>query len=165
MVFLIQNSQNRDAAAIQAKLDEIIRAIGGARNEFIGIEHLTDSEIEEIRARLELEVQTSGSGLHPTENRPAAAQKAVTSHRWLERRTGALFFLGNPLRKLGKHFGAMPTTWPGTLERPAPSEQEGRAFSAIELTALAARDFLEGGPRHVARVASVCARAVGFDRR
>ena len=67
MVFLIQNSQNRDAAAIQAKLDEVIRALGNARNEFIGIEHLTDSEIEEIRARLEHEVQTSGSGLRSTE--------------------------------------------------------------------------------------------------
>ena len=67
MVFLIQNSQNRDAAAIQAKLDEVIRAIGGARNEFIGIEHLTDSEIEGIRARLEHDVQTTGAGLHPTE--------------------------------------------------------------------------------------------------
>lgn len=68
MVFLIQNSQNRDAAAIQAKLDEVIRAIGNARNEFIGIEHLTDSEIEEIRARLEYEVQKSGSGRHSTDS-------------------------------------------------------------------------------------------------
>jgi low affinity Fe/Cu permease len=68
MVFLIQNSQNRDAAAIQAKLDEVIRAIGSARNEFIGIEHLTDSEIEEIRGRLEFEVQTSGSGLRSSES-------------------------------------------------------------------------------------------------
>jgi low affinity Fe/Cu permease len=68
MVFLIQNSQNRDAAAIQAKLDEVIRAIDSARNEFIGIEHLTDSEIEEIRARLEFEVQTSGSGLRSSES-------------------------------------------------------------------------------------------------
>jgi low affinity Fe/Cu permease len=42
MVFLIQNAQNRDASAIQAKLDELIRAVGHARNEFIGIEHLTD---------------------------------------------------------------------------------------------------------------------------
>ena len=56
MVFLIQNSQNRDAAAIQAKLDEVIRAMKGARNEFIGIEHLTDLEIEDIRSRLEAQV-------------------------------------------------------------------------------------------------------------
>lgn len=62
MVFLIQNSQNRDAAALQAKLDEVIRALGNARNEFIGIEHLTDSEIEQIRARLEGEVERSGNG-------------------------------------------------------------------------------------------------------
>ena len=62
MVFLIQNSQNRDAAALQAKLDEVIRAISNARNAFIGIEHLTDSEIEAIRAKLEQEVETLGTG-------------------------------------------------------------------------------------------------------
>jgi low affinity Fe/Cu permease len=56
MVFLIQNAQNRDAAAIQAKLDEVIRAMAHARNEFIGIEHLTDHEIEHIRTALESEV-------------------------------------------------------------------------------------------------------------
>jgi low affinity Fe/Cu permease len=56
MVFLIQNSQNRDAAAMQAKLDELIRAVGNARNEFVGIEHLTDHEIEAIRSALEQSV-------------------------------------------------------------------------------------------------------------
>jgi low affinity Fe/Cu permease len=55
MVFLIQNSQNRDAAAMQAKLDELIRAVDDARNRFIGIEHKTDHEIEKIRADLEHE--------------------------------------------------------------------------------------------------------------
>ena len=53
MVFLIQNAQNRDGAAIQAKLDELIRAVGHARNEFIGIEHLTEVELDKIRAALE----------------------------------------------------------------------------------------------------------------
>ncbi|OYX08976.1 MAG: hypothetical protein B7Z08_06910 [Sphingomonadales bacterium 32-68-7] len=53
MVFLIQNSQNRDAAAMQAKLDELIRAVENARGQFIGIEHLTDRKIEAIRAELE----------------------------------------------------------------------------------------------------------------
>ena len=56
MVFLIQNSQNRDGAAMQAKLDEILRAITDARSEFIGIEHLTDAQIEQIRVALEQEV-------------------------------------------------------------------------------------------------------------
>ena len=46
-------AQNRDAAAIQAKLDELIRAIDGARNEFIGIEHLTEAELERIRHAIE----------------------------------------------------------------------------------------------------------------
>jgi len=55
MVFLIQNSQNRDAAAMQAKLDEMIRALDKGRNRFIGIEHRTDKEIEEIRAEVEKE--------------------------------------------------------------------------------------------------------------
>jgi low affinity Fe/Cu permease len=48
MVFLIQNQQNRDGAAIQAKLDELLRAVEGARNDYVGIEHLTDVELEEI---------------------------------------------------------------------------------------------------------------------
>ena len=56
MVFLIQNSQNRDGAAMQAKLDEMLRAIREARSEFIGIEHLTDEQIEHIRIALEQEV-------------------------------------------------------------------------------------------------------------
>jgi low affinity Fe/Cu permease len=49
MVFVIQNTQNRDGAAIQAKLDELIRT-SAAQNRFIGIEHLTADEIEEYRA-------------------------------------------------------------------------------------------------------------------
>jgi len=53
MVFLIQNAQNRDGSAIQAKLDELIRAIDNARNDFIGIEHLTETELHRIKAVLE----------------------------------------------------------------------------------------------------------------
>ncbi len=55
MVFLIQNSQNRDAAAMQAKLDELIRAVDSARGQFIGIEHRTDRQIQQIRTELEKE--------------------------------------------------------------------------------------------------------------
>ncbi len=61
MVFLIQNAQNRDAAAMQAKLDEIIRAIEGARNEFIGIEHLTETQLEQIRAQIEMDCGADGT--------------------------------------------------------------------------------------------------------
>ncbi|MFU0506003.1 low affinity iron permease family protein [Pseudaminobacter sp. NGMCC 1.201702] len=52
MVFLIQNTQNRDGAAMQAKLDELIR-VGKGQNRFIGIEHLTEAEVEEFRKRCE----------------------------------------------------------------------------------------------------------------
>jgi low affinity Fe/Cu permease len=52
MVFLIQNSQNRDSAAIQVKLDELIR-VGAARNSLVGIEHLTDEELQDIREKCE----------------------------------------------------------------------------------------------------------------
>src|SRR5262245_55282568 len=57
IVFLIQNSQNRDAAAMQAKLDELLRAVGRARDKFIGLEHLSDKEIELIRSALEQHVR------------------------------------------------------------------------------------------------------------
>ncbi len=55
-VSLIQNSQNRDGAAMQAKLDEILRALDKARVEFVGIEHLTDQQIAAIRAALEKDI-------------------------------------------------------------------------------------------------------------
>jgi len=55
MVFLIQNAQNRDASAMQAKLDELIRAIEGPRDAFVGIEHLTQDELEQIKTKLEQE--------------------------------------------------------------------------------------------------------------
>ncbi|HET6942426.1 MAG TPA: low affinity iron permease family protein, partial [Sphingomicrobium sp.] len=53
----IQNAQNRDASAMQAKLDELLRAVGKARDQFIGVEHLTEREIEMIRRALEREAK------------------------------------------------------------------------------------------------------------
>jgi low affinity Fe/Cu permease len=48
MVFLIQNTQNRDAKAMHLKLDEIIRALGKARNELLDLEDLSDEELKKI---------------------------------------------------------------------------------------------------------------------
>ena len=51
MVFLIQNTQNRDTAAIQLKLDELIRATHGAHNALLDLEEIEDEHLEEFRAR------------------------------------------------------------------------------------------------------------------
>jgi low affinity Fe/Cu permease len=61
MVFLIQNSQNRDSAAIQVKLDELIR-VSTAHNSFVGIEHLTDDELQEIRTKCERRAEAEKVG-------------------------------------------------------------------------------------------------------
>jgi low affinity Fe/Cu permease len=51
MVFVIQNTQNRDGAAVQIKLDEMIRAVTGAHNALLDLEELSESELEEFRRR------------------------------------------------------------------------------------------------------------------
>jgi low affinity Fe/Cu permease len=53
MVFLIQNTQNRDARALHLKLDEIIRAIRPANNQMIDIEKLSDKELERLAGQFE----------------------------------------------------------------------------------------------------------------
>jgi len=53
MVFLIQATQNRDAEAMQVKLDEIIRAIGNAKNELLDIEELEEKDLDRIRKTYE----------------------------------------------------------------------------------------------------------------
>jgi low affinity Fe/Cu permease len=49
MVFLIQATQNRDAKAIQLKLDELIRGLHGARNHLVNLENMTDAELDELQ--------------------------------------------------------------------------------------------------------------------
>ena len=53
MVFLIQNTQNRDGAAIQAKLDELIHAVRNADERFVGIERLSEKELDLILAQVQ----------------------------------------------------------------------------------------------------------------
>jgi low affinity Fe/Cu permease len=60
MVFLIQNTQNRDGAAIQVKLDELIR-VSRVKNSIIGIEHLTDEELEDLREKCEQRAKKTDS--------------------------------------------------------------------------------------------------------
>ena len=53
MVFVIQNAQNRDAKAIHLKLDELIRAIQGARNRLVELEDCTDEELDALKKEFE----------------------------------------------------------------------------------------------------------------
>jgi low affinity Fe/Cu permease len=91
MVFLIQNTQNRDNAALQAKLDELIR-VTKAKNEFIGIEHLSDKELEEILEQCEQHrpevVRRAEARATSTERKSirAAQKKAASAGRTSRRR-------------------------------------------------------------------------------
>ena len=53
MVFLIQNTQNRDAKAVHLKLDELIRALGPARNKLVDLEKLSDDELQTLEQEFE----------------------------------------------------------------------------------------------------------------
>lgn len=73
MVFLIQNTQNRDAKAMHLKLDELIRALTGARNDLVDLEELSDAELE----KLEQEFR----GLSERASRAQAAKRKKTSKK------------------------------------------------------------------------------------
>lgn len=84
MVFLIQNTQNRDGAAVQAKLDELIRASDG-ENVFVGIEHLSVEEVEAFRRRCEEAV----AAIEREEEKKLAKGKSVrTTKQTKARKTG-----------------------------------------------------------------------------
>jgi low affinity Fe/Cu permease len=63
MVFLIQNTQNRDAEAMHVKLDELIRAIEGAHNALLDLEELEDEDLDRIRERYEALARTARAQL------------------------------------------------------------------------------------------------------
>ena len=83
MVFLIQNTQNRDTGAIQIKLDELIRAVRGARNEMIDLEELDPSTLEAIRSDYERLAQQARAGASPdagSPDRPARHSQGPANH-------------------------------------------------------------------------------------
>jgi low affinity Fe/Cu permease len=75
MVFLIQNTQNRDAKAMHLKLDELIRAVKGARNQLVDLEELSDNDLKKLeeqfrRLRKQSEnSRTRSENGHPAESR------------------------------------------------------------------------------------------------
>jgi low affinity Fe/Cu permease len=77
MVFLIQNTQNRDAKAIHLKLDELIRSVKGARNRLVDLENLSDKEL----ARLQQEFQRLREGSDDEEVVKTENENAVIEAR------------------------------------------------------------------------------------
>jgi low affinity Fe/Cu permease len=82
MVFLIQNTQNRDAKAVHLKLDELIRALKGARNELIDLETLTDKDLTSLekqfsQVRKKAERNGNNSGGKTRANRAERASKDI----------------------------------------------------------------------------------------
>ena len=70
MVFLIQNTQNRDARAIHLKLNELIHAVDKAKNKMIDVEKLSDLELDELAKTYET-IRTSAEERHQTKNNAA----------------------------------------------------------------------------------------------
>jgi len=86
MVFVIQNTQSRDAKAIQLKLDELIRVVRGARTGLVRLEELSDEdlrtladEFEKLRARRVVQTSHVESGEDPTAFMPVALSR-IASH-------------------------------------------------------------------------------------
>lgn len=73
MVFLIQHTQNADAAAVQIKLDELIRAVGEANNELLDLEELDEDRLEEIRRGYEQMAQAARTALDNRRATPGVA--------------------------------------------------------------------------------------------
>jgi len=73
MVFIIQNTQNRDAKAVHLKLDEVIRALGKARNELVDLEELSDEELNKLEdqfRRLRTKAENHGPNMRHVEPEP-----------------------------------------------------------------------------------------------
>ena len=69
MVFLIQNTQNRDAKAMHLKLDEIIRALKGARNELVDLEELSDEDLKKLEKQFQrIRQEAEHDGNHATKS-------------------------------------------------------------------------------------------------
>jgi low affinity Fe/Cu permease len=82
MVFLIQNTQNRDAKAIHLKLDELIRGLQGARNRLVDLENLTDAELDVLQQEFQRVRQraTERLGDHATMERSEPSRTGRTNH-------------------------------------------------------------------------------------
>ncbi|MEO8756573.1 MAG: low affinity iron permease family protein [Devosia sp.] len=84
MVFVLQNTQNRDGEAVQAKLDELIYALKGADNHFVAAEKLGDKELKALRDKLALQCEQAGEEIERRgKSKPKAKPGAKPSARHL----------------------------------------------------------------------------------
>jgi low affinity Fe/Cu permease len=75
MVFLIQNTQNRDAKAMHLKLDELIRAVKGARNQLVDLENLSDDDLKKLEQQFQgLRQQAEHSRTRSDNGQPAKSR-------------------------------------------------------------------------------------------
>jgi len=75
MVFLIQNTQNRDAKAMHLKLDELIRAVQGARNQLVDLENLSDDDLKKLEKQFQgLRKQAENSRTRSDNGHPAKSR-------------------------------------------------------------------------------------------
>jgi low affinity Fe/Cu permease len=72
MVFLIQNTQNRDATAIHLKLDELIRGVQGARTHLVDLQEMSDEEIERLHQEFQRLREIETSKREATRSRPSS---------------------------------------------------------------------------------------------
>ncbi len=80
MVFLIQNTQNRDAKAVHLKLDELLRSVEGARNRLVDLQNLTDEELDELQTQFERIRERSAAGASDAEVRRAVEADEEGKH-------------------------------------------------------------------------------------
>ncbi len=97
MVFLIQNTQNRDGKAIQLKLDELIRSTKGARMRYVGLEEFSDAELADIEAEI-----------RAIANHPASKRAMAKLHERLTHETQQRERSKNPVHNASTHQTASP---------------------------------------------------------
>ncbi|MDI1315038.1 low affinity iron permease family protein [Prosthecobacter sp.] len=81
MVFLIQNSQNRDSEAMHVKLDELIRSVSGAQNELLDLEDMEEDDLDKVRARYGALAEKARVTLEKKKPKKAPAKKSAKKPR------------------------------------------------------------------------------------
>jgi low affinity Fe/Cu permease len=81
MVFLIQNTQNRDSVAMQIKLDELIRALKGAHNEMVDLEEMSEEELEQMKAHYTALAEQARAGLQKRPRKSDGAEDQAETGR------------------------------------------------------------------------------------